>query len=58
MSDAGLEKLQGNAPSLRNLNVRRTSVTESGVAALKKARPECQIQWDGTPLPAKAKKNK
>jgi serine/threonine protein kinase len=58
MSDAGLEKLKGKAQTLRNVNLRRTQVTEAGVAALQKSRPDCQIQWDGTPLPAKVKQKK
>ncbi len=46
VTDAGLAALAGNA-ALRGLDVRKTKVTAKGVAALAKARPQCQIQWDG-----------
>jgi Leucine-rich repeat (LRR) protein len=38
-------------PTLGSLDVRRTKVTPASVAALKKALPNCKIEWDGAAGP-------
>ena len=47
-SDDDLKQL-ATLPHLAALAVRQTKVTAVGVAALKEARPNCNIDWDGPP---------
>jgi hypothetical protein len=45
ITDAGLEHLQSSR-SLKKVEMRLTTVTEEGVAALKKALPELEVVYD------------
>lgn len=47
LNDAAIEPL-GQLSKLESLQLNRTQVTASGVAALQKSLPNCKIQWDGT----------
>ena len=43
-TDAGLERLKGLS-KLQSLGLHRTQATDAGVASLKKALPECQVEF-------------
>ena len=45
VTDAGLASLY-DFKSMRQLNVQKTKVTAAGIDALKKALPQCRIEWD------------
>jgi serine/threonine protein kinase len=46
VTDAGLKHLEG-VTSLTLVSLHGTKVTDAGVRALAKARPRCQIEWNG-----------
>ena len=46
LTDAGVGHLKA-LTGLTTLNLRKTKVTARGIEGLKKALPECRIEWDG-----------
>ena len=45
-SDAGIKHLAGPT-NLAAINLQKTKVTAAGIDELKKALPQCKIEWDG-----------
>ena len=50
MTDAGLQHLKG-LTNLQTLELDNTQVTATGLTDLRKALPDCQIEYAGTVLP-------